>query len=59
MFKDKFKMNDRRKLSHFLGIDFEKGDGCVKISQKEYIQGAPIKKSPRKKWCISAMIARI
>ena len=37
MLKDKLKMKDLGKLSHFLGVDFEQGDGYVKISQKEYI----------------------
>jgi len=35
MLKDRFKMKDLGKLSHFLGTDFEQGDGYVKVSQKE------------------------
>ena len=37
MLKNRFKMKDLGKLSHFLGIDFEQGDGYVKVSQKEYL----------------------
>jgi len=37
MLKDKFKMKDLIKLSHFLGVDFEQGDGYVRISQRDYI----------------------
>ena len=37
MLKEKFKMKDLGKLSHFLGIDFEQGDGFVKVNQKEYL----------------------
>lgn len=38
MMTDKFKMKDLGKLSYFLGIEFEQGDGYVKMSQKRYIQ---------------------
>ena len=37
MLKDRFKMKDLGKLSHFLGVDFEQGDDYVKVSQKEYL----------------------
>ena len=37
MLKDRFKMKDLGKLSHFLGIHFEQGDCFVKVNQKEYI----------------------
>ena len=37
MLKERFKMKDLGKLSHFLGIDFEQGDGYVKVNQKEYL----------------------
>ena len=33
--KDKFKMKDLGKLSYYLGIDFEQGDGYVKMNQKK------------------------
>ena len=36
--KDKFKMKDLGKLSYYLGIDFEQGDGYVKMNQKRYIK---------------------
>ncbi len=38
MLKSKFKMKDLGKLTHFLGIDFEQSDGCVKMSQCKYVQ---------------------
>ena len=38
MFKDKFKMKDIGKLSYFLGINFEQGDGFVKMNQKKYLK---------------------
>jgi hypothetical protein len=34
---DRFKMKDLGKLSYFLGIDFEQGEGFVKMNQKKYI----------------------
>lgn len=37
MLKTKFAMKDLGPLSHFLGIDFEQGDGFVKMSQKRYL----------------------
>ena len=37
MLKNRFKMKDLGILSHFLGIDFEQGDGYVNVSQKEYL----------------------
>jgi len=37
MLKERFKMKDLGKLSHFLGIDFEQGDGFVRMSQKGYL----------------------
>ena len=37
MLKERFKMKDMGKLSHFLGVDFEQGDSFVKVNQKEYI----------------------
>ena len=36
--KDKFKMKDLGKLSYYLGIDFEQGDGYVKMNPKRYIK---------------------
>lgn len=36
--KDKFKMKDLGKLTYYLGIDFEQGDGYVKMNQKRYIK---------------------
>jgi len=36
MLKERFKMKDLGKLSHFLGIDFEQDDGFVKVSQTKY-----------------------
>ena len=38
MFKGKFKMKDIGKLSTFLGIDFEQGNGFVKVNQKRYTE---------------------
>ena len=38
MFKERFKMKDMGKLSYFLGIDFEQGNGFVKVNQKRYIE---------------------
>jgi len=37
MLKEKFKMKDLGRFSHFLGIDFEQGDGFVKMNQKGYL----------------------
>ena len=37
MLKERFKMKDLGKLSCFLGIDFEQGEGFVKMSQRRYI----------------------
>ena len=37
MLKERFKMKDVGKLSHFLGVDFEQGDGFVKVNQKKYL----------------------
>lgn len=36
--KDRFRMKDLGKLTFFLGIHFEQGDGYVKMNQKRYIQ---------------------
>lgn len=36
--KDKFKMKDLGKLSYYLGIDFEQGDGYIRMNQKRYIK---------------------
>ena len=38
MMTEKFKMKDLGRLSHFLGIDFDQGDGYVKMNQRKYIQ---------------------
>jgi len=38
MLKEKFKMKDLGKLSHFLGVDFEQGDGYVKVNQTKYLR---------------------
>jgi len=37
MLQERFKMKDLGKLSYFLGIEFEQGDGFVKMSQKRYL----------------------
>ena len=37
MLNAKFKMKDLGKLSYFLGIDFEQGDGFVKMNQRRYL----------------------
>ena len=37
MLKEKFKMKDLGKLSHFLGTDFEQGNNFVKVNQKRYL----------------------
>lgn len=37
MFTVKFRMKDVGKLKHFLGVDFEQIDHCVKMSQKRYV----------------------
>jgi len=37
MMREKFKMKDLGKLSHFLGIDFEQGHGFVRMNQKRYL----------------------
>ena len=38
MMHERFKMKDMGKLSYFLGIEFEQGDGYVKMNQKKYIE---------------------
>ena len=38
MMHERFKMKDLGKLSYFLGIEFEQGDGYVKMNQKKYIE---------------------
>ena len=37
MLKERFHMKDLGRLSYFLGIHFEQGDGFVKMNQKGYI----------------------
>ena len=37
MMHERFKMKDLGKLSYFLGIEFEQGDGYVKMNQRKYI----------------------
>ena len=37
MLSAKFKMKDLGRLKHFLGIDFNQSDGCVKMSQEKYV----------------------
>ena len=37
MLQERFRMKDLEKLSYFLGIEFEQGDGFVKMSQKKYL----------------------
>ena len=37
MLKERFKMKDLGKLSHFLGVDFEQGDSFVKVNQTKYL----------------------
>ena len=39
MLSEKFKMKDLGRLSRFLGIDFEQGDGFVRMNQKDYLCG--------------------
>lgn len=36
MLAKKFKMKDLGKLKHFLGIDFDQSDGCIKMTQEKY-----------------------
>ncbi len=38
MLTARFKMKDLGKLKHFLGIDFEQSDGCLKMTQKKYVE---------------------
>jgi len=38
MLKEKFKMKDLGRLSHFLGIYFDQGGGFVKMNQKGYLR---------------------
>ena len=38
MMHERFKMKDLGKLSYFLGIEFEQGDGYVRMNQKKYIE---------------------
>lgn len=38
MLMSKFRMKDLGKLTHFLGIDYEQGVDCVKMSQHGYIE---------------------
>jgi len=37
MLKDKFNTKDLGKLSYFLGINFECGNGFIKMNQKQYL----------------------
>jgi len=37
MLSAKFKMKDLGRLKHFLGIEFNQSDGCVKMSQEKYV----------------------
>ena len=37
MLKERFHMKNLGRLSYFLGIHFEQGDGFVKMNQKGYI----------------------
>ena len=37
MLTAKFRMKDLGKLKHFLGIDFDQTNSCVKMSQKKYV----------------------
>lgn len=36
MLAEQFKMKDLGQLKHFLGIDFDFSDGCIKMSQEKY-----------------------
>lgn len=38
MLTAKFKMKDLGKLNHFLNIDFQQSDHCVKMSQERYVE---------------------
>lgn len=38
MLSTRFKMKDLGSLKHFLGMDFSQSDGCVKVSQKRYVE---------------------
>jgi len=37
MLQERFRMKDLGRLSYFLGVDFEQGDGFVKMSQRRYL----------------------
>ena len=37
MLQERFRMKDLGRLSYFLGIDFEQGDGFVKMNQRRYL----------------------
>lgn len=38
MLSTRFKMKDLRQFKAFLGVEFNQSDGCVKVSQKKYIE---------------------
>ncbi|XP_066542004.1 uncharacterized protein [Hoplias malabaricus] len=38
MLTAKFKMKDLGKLKHFIGIDFDQSEGCVRMSQNRYVE---------------------
>ena len=38
MLSTRFKMKDLGSLKYFLGMDFSQSDGCVKVSQKRYVE---------------------
>ena len=38
MLASKFKMKDLGKLSYFLGMEFEQGEGYVKVNQRRYLE---------------------
>ena len=38
MLASRFQMKDLGKLKHFLGIDFDQSDNCVKMSQAKYVE---------------------
>ncbi len=37
MLTERFQMKDLGKLRHFLGVDFNQSDNCVRMSQAKYV----------------------
>lgn len=40
MLQERFRLTDLGRLSYFAGIDFEQGDGFVKMNRREYLTKA-------------------